>query len=89
MFVVKHIFQKEKKLKIDGKELDFEPVNNDKDWKIDGKIMPKIDSIDINARVSCIYRLVGSNKYKEAGQAAQRLLEDTKKGYALLKKINE
>jgi hypothetical protein len=86
----------EKKLKIDGKELVLEPIDNGKAWKIDGKKIPKIDidsnekwTVDINARVSCIYYLFGSNKYKEAGQAAQRLLEDTKKGYALLKKINE
>jgi hypothetical protein len=87
---------KEKKLKIDGKELDLEPVDTGKDWKIDGKIIPKIDidskeiwTVDINSRVSRIYCLFGSNKYKDAGEAAQMLLEDIKKGYALLKKINE
>jgi hypothetical protein len=89
-----------KKLKIDGKEMDFEPVNNDKDWKIDGKIIPKIDidkkeidsegkwSVDINARVSRIYCLFGSNKYKEAGEKAQKLLKDTNKVYGFLENLN-
>jgi hypothetical protein len=80
-------------LKIDDKVLKLEPADNDTDWKIDGKIIPKIDIdskkwiVDINSTMSSIYCLFGSNKYREAGMQAQKLLEDVEKAHKLLNKI--
>jgi hypothetical protein len=80
-------------LKIDDKVLKLEPADNDTDWKIDGKIIPKIDIdskkwiVDINSTMSSIYCLFGSNKYREAHAQAQKLLEDVEKAHKLLNKI--
>jgi hypothetical protein len=41
----------------------------------------------ILTRVSSIYCLFGSNKYKEAGEEAQRLLQDVETANELINKI--
>jgi hypothetical protein len=66
--------------------------DNGKEWKINGKkIKINVDAkewkVDINERVSSIYCLFGSNKYKEAGEEAQRLLQDVETANELINKI--